>query len=210
MALLVTFVAIDKINPPEAKKSGKPTGGAEPRPQRVDKPILSFRGAPQGYLLRGAKRRGNPQSFSCKFAEKRKNCAIWEQIATPVCGLARNDRLFRQPGAGQSPAPTHLLMYRVSVPCLSLWERWPSAARTERVNNDHLVLLFKKAARPSQSPAVTALLKGEPRICAPLYRRIPRRREAVRPCNRLPTEWPSYFPKMQIIFYCGEKKPLIS
>ena len=41
--------------------------------------------------------RGNPQSFSCKFAEKRKNCAIWEQIATPVCGLARNDRLFRQP-----------------------------------------------------------------------------------------------------------------
>ena len=42
--------------------------------------------------------RGNPQSFSCKFAEKRKNCAIWEQIATPVCGLARNDRLFRQPG----------------------------------------------------------------------------------------------------------------
>ena len=67
--------------------------------QRVDKPILSFRGAPQGYLLRGAKRRGNPQSFSCKFAEKRKNCAIWEQIATPVCGLARNDRLFQQPGA---------------------------------------------------------------------------------------------------------------
>ena len=42
--------------------------------------------------------RGNPRSFSCKFAEKRKNCAIWEQIATPVCGLARNDRLFRQPG----------------------------------------------------------------------------------------------------------------
>ena len=70
---------------------------------------------PQGYLLRGAKRRGNPQSFSCKFAEERKNCAIWEQIATPVCGLARNDRLFRQP-------------------CLSLWERWPSAARTERAN----------------------------------------------------------------------------
>ena len=28
--------------------------------QLVDKPILSFRGAPQGYLLRGAKRRGNP------------------------------------------------------------------------------------------------------------------------------------------------------
>ena len=24
----------------------------------------------------------------CGFAEKRKHCAIWEQIATPVCGLA--------------------------------------------------------------------------------------------------------------------------
>jgi len=38
--------------------------------------------------------------------------------------------------------------------CLSLWERWPSAARTERVN---------KGARPSQSPSVTAPPKGEPR-----------------------------------------------
>ena len=63
--------------------------------QRVEKPILSFRGAPQGYLLRGAKRRGNPRSFGCKFAEKRKNCAIWERIATPVCGLARNDTAVR-------------------------------------------------------------------------------------------------------------------
>ncbi len=26
-----------------------------------------------------------------------------------------------------------IFVYRVSVPCLSLWERWPSAARTERV-----------------------------------------------------------------------------
>ena len=56
-----------------ATKEGPPPGGPS---QRVDKPILSFRGAPQGYLLRGAKRRGNPQSFSCKFAEKRKNCVI--------------------------------------------------------------------------------------------------------------------------------------
>ena len=102
---------------------GKQRRAASRRPffQRVDKPILSFRGAPQGYLLRGAKRRGNPHSFSRKFAEKRKNCAIWEQIATPVCGLARNDGLFRQPvstrsvdggivisRAGQSPAPTHV------------------------------------------------------------------------------------------------------
>ena len=83
---------------------GKQRRAASRRPffQLVDKPILSFRGAPQGYLLRGAKRRGNPQSFSCKFAEKRKNCAIWEQIATPVCGLARNDGLFRQPVSTRS------------------------------------------------------------------------------------------------------------
>ena len=26
-------------------------------------------------------------------------------------------------------------MYRANIPCLSLWERWPSVARTERVNN---------------------------------------------------------------------------
>jgi len=38
-------------------------------------------------------------------------------------------------GRTESSAPTHLLMYRVSVPCLSLWERWPSAARTERANH---------------------------------------------------------------------------
>ena len=41
---------------------GKQRRAASRRPffQRVEKPILSFRGAPQGYLLRGAKRRGNP------------------------------------------------------------------------------------------------------------------------------------------------------
>ena len=133
-----------------------------------------------------------------------------ERSGTSTLGVHRPAVFASYSGRTEPSAPTHVLMCRVSVPCLSLWERWPSAARTERVNNDHLVLLFKKAARPSQSPAVTALPKGEPRICAPLYRRIPRRREAVRPCNRLPTEWPSYFPKMQIIFYCGEKKPLIS
>ena len=83
---------------------GKQRRAASRRPffQLVDKPILSFRGATQGDLLRGAKRRGNPQSFSCKFAEKRKNCAILEQIATPVCGLARNDGLFRQPVSTRS------------------------------------------------------------------------------------------------------------
>ena len=34
----------------------------------------------------------------------------------------------------RSCLPTPLPMHRVSVPCLSLWERWPSAARTERAN----------------------------------------------------------------------------
>ena len=28
-----------------------------------------------------------------------------------------------------------LVSFNASTPCLSLWERWPSAARTERVNN---------------------------------------------------------------------------
>ena len=43
-------------------------------------------------------------------------------------------------------------------PCLSLRERWPSAARTERGS---------KAASPSQSPSVTALPEGEPRdVCS--------------------------------------------
>ena len=44
-------------------------------------------------------------------------------------------------------------------PCLSLWERRPSEARTER---------GKQGAAPSQSPSVTALPKGEPGGCAPV------------------------------------------
>ena len=44
----------------------------------------------------------------------------------------------RKTGGRTEPSvPTHVLMCRVSVPCLSLWERWPSAARTERANHDH-------------------------------------------------------------------------
>ena len=42
------------------------------------------------------------------------------------------------------------------TPCLSLWERWTSEARTERVY---------QGAVPSQSPSVTAPPKGEPRGC---------------------------------------------
>ena len=40
------------------------------------------------------------------------------------------------------------------TPCLSLWERCLSEAKTERVN---------EGVKPSQSPAVTALPEGEPR-----------------------------------------------
>ena len=40
------------------------------------------------------------------------------------------------------------------LPCLSLWERWTSAARTERGD---------QGAKPSQSPTATALPEGEPR-----------------------------------------------
>ena len=46
-------------------------------------------------------------------------------------------------------------MDTASIGRLSHWERRPSAARTEREN---------KAASPSQSSAVTALQKGEPRL----------------------------------------------
>ncbi len=52
------------------------------------------------------------------------------------------------------------LAYRAGTPCLSLGERWPSAARTERGN---------RASLPSQSPSVTALPKGEPRGCTRIW-----------------------------------------
>ena len=50
--------------------------------------------------------------------------------------------------------------------CLSLWERWPSAARTERGNVEDLGGrdYSTNAAGPSQSPTVTALPEGEPRL----------------------------------------------
>ena len=46
------------------------------------------------------------------------------------------------------------------APCLSLWERWLSEAKTERGS---------QWAAPSQSPSVTALPKGEPRGCDTLH-----------------------------------------
>ncbi len=55
-----------------------------------------------------------------------------------------------------------LVSSHAGTPCLSLWERWLSAAKTERGN---------RGAKPSQSPAVTALPEGEPRGCTSLYTR---------------------------------------
>ena len=52
--------------------------------------------------------------------------------------------------------------------CLSLWERWPSEARSERVNRD--------CKKPSQSPAAAALPEGEPsrgHSCLSLWERWP-------------------------------------
>ena len=43
---------------------------------------------------------------------------------------------------------------QVIIPCLSLWERWPNAERTERENEEHTNI------SPSQSPSVTASPKG--------------------------------------------------
>ena len=53
------------------------------------------------------------------------------QARNPLASLCEGSSF---PGGAEPSAPTHVLMCRVSVPCLSLWERWPSAARTERAN----------------------------------------------------------------------------
>ena len=63
--------------------------------------------------------------------------------------------------------PKLCLSYDDLLEALASWERWPSAARTERVNKSGAS--FKKTAIPSQSPAATALPKGEPGGCPPLH-----------------------------------------
>ena len=81
---------------------GKQRRAASRRPffQRVDKPILSFRGAPQGYLLRGAKRRGNP--FPAPAGAELPPPSVREVSTRSVDGGIVISR------AGQSPAPTHV------------------------------------------------------------------------------------------------------
>ena len=79
---------------------------------------------------------------------------------------------------------------RRGIPCLSLWERWPSAARTERVNHDHLILLFKKGCKAlsvtcgDSSPKGRA--KGLHRLPA-VYALYAWADRVVRPYNRLPS-----------------------
>ena len=60
-----------------------------------------------------------------------------ERSGTSTLGVHRPAVFASYSGRTEPSAPTHVLMCRVSVPCLSLWERWPSAARTERANHDH-------------------------------------------------------------------------
>ena len=67
-----------------------------------------------------------------------------ERSGTSTLGVHRPAVFASYSGQTESSAPTHVLMCRVSVPCLSLWERWPSAARTERANHDHSILLLKR------------------------------------------------------------------
>ena len=68
------------------------------------------------------------------------------------------------------------LVYRAIIPCLSLWERWPSAARPERANNAHTqkttpydIIIQKRLQLPLSHLAVTALPRGEPRGCTSLH-----------------------------------------
>ena len=88
--------------------------------------------------------------------------SLWERWPS----ASRTDRENRGAMPSQSPAATalpkgeprgvyHDTKNGAHLPCLSLWERWPSKARTERGN---------RGAMPSQSPSVTALPEGEPRV----------------------------------------------
>ena len=57
-------------------------------------------------------------------------------------------------GAAHRDAEKNEISGAVNIPCLSPWERWPKRSEDRE----------GKAASPSQSPAVTALPEGEPRL----------------------------------------------
>ena len=67
--------------------------------------------------------------------------------------VSEADRGIQSGDGDARPCENHGTMHRTR-PCLSLWERCPSAGRTERETRHR---------EPSQSPSVTAPPKGEPR-----------------------------------------------
>ena len=84
---------------------------------------------------------------------------LWAYDSTKGGTLqARRNSLFLRPLCSICPKSGKKLRKMNCTPCLSLWERWTSEARTERVY---------QGAVPSQSPSATALPEGEPRGCAP-------------------------------------------
>ncbi len=81
MALLVTFVATDKSNPPEAQRKEKPKGGAAPRPyapstesvcvsHRADRAVRPTPGFPAANALSKPNRRPLAATYLCRFAAK--------------------------------------------------------------------------------------------------------------------------------------------
>ena len=50
----------------------------------------------------------------------------WSEAEQVPLGVHRPRRFASYSGQTEPSAPTHVLMHRVSVPCLSLWERWPA------------------------------------------------------------------------------------
>ena len=151
--------------------------------QRVDKPILSFRGAPQGYLLRGAKRRGNPQSFSCKFAEKRKivrfgnrlprQSADWLAMTGFFDSLKRTalrrffqlvdkpalwgQRFFYAGGARGGKARLELdQMSRKALPCKACVERIDYFRAARQHKNNDIISGCRKSQRLFRQPRAPA------------------------------------------------------
>ena len=114
-----------------------------------------------------------PLCAYCSYNEKRRTAPHPPPMAVP---LPRRGRFWRSTSAPIVPAMRNVVLPSSwqAPPCLSLWERWPSVARTERVNVDDTNERYHSinAPRPSQSPAVTALPKGEPRGCGLLHRML--------------------------------------
>ena len=132
--------------------------------------------------------------YNVRFAEPTKGalmytfrCTALSSLAAPF-GVPRDHPLLLPLGevAERSECPKGRrtresilplpLMYRASIPCLSPWERWPSAARTERANNAHTqkttpydIIIQKRLQLPLSHLAVTALPRGEPRGCTSLH-----------------------------------------